>query len=250
MKKIYSLLLVLALAHFSACAKKEFQIGREDPEKEIQKCVQLSEKKHYEEAVQCLEIFKSRFPDTPSGQEAGLKIADTQFLQHQYLLAADSYLAFAKLNPNHPQTEYAFTRAGLSYLQEAPKAIDRDQEYLYKARETLNKAAQFHGTYHDLVVKTSNEIDGRLARRLFYIGRFYYRTGEYQAAIPRLEELVQKYPKTPRVPKGLYLLTQSNLKLGKIDKAREAVQNLIENFPKESWTKKAQDHYIKVAKKS
>lgn len=235
----------------TSCAKEEYQIGREDPEVEVQKCIHLSQKKHYDQAVECLEIFKSRFPNTAQGQEAGLRIADTYFVQHQYLLAADAYLAFTKLNPLHPKTEYAYYRAGFSYLKEAPKAIDRDQQYLRKAKSALKKALKLsaQGTYKDLTLQAMKEADRRLAKRLFYIGRFYYRTGEYKAAVPRLEELFQKYPKAEIAPKALYYLTKSQLALNKQEEARQAVQNLIENYPNNDWTKKAQAHYIKKAAK-
>ncbi len=53
-----------------SCAKKPVEVGRENPELEIQKCMKYSEKKQFEEAVECLEIFKSHFPKSQWGIEA------------------------------------------------------------------------------------------------------------------------------------------------------------------------------------
>lgn len=241
----FPILLLSAALLLGGCAKEKLKIGREDPEAEIQKCIALSKKKHYEEAVDCLEIFKSRFPGTAQGQEAGLKIADTYFAQHQYLLAADSYLAFVDLNPLHPKTDYALYRAALAYLNEAPKPIDRDQQYLFKAKETMQRAlrASYRSTYEELMVQTLKVIDERLAQRIFYIGRFYWRTGEYRSAIPRFEDLLEKYPQAEIVPQALYYLIRCQLGLKHSEQAQAALQKMVESFPKNDWTRKAQKHY-------
>lgn len=234
-------------AFLAGCAQEKLQIGREDPGQEIQKCAWLSKKKKYNEAVECLEIFKSRFPDSAEGQEAALRIADTYFVQKQFLLAADAYFEFTKLNPLHPKTEYAYYRAGLSYFNEAPKAIDRDQQYLFKAKETLQLARRVggQGTYQDLISKALSDIDERLAERLFYVARFYYRTQEYLSAIPRLEDLVEQYPASALIPKGLFYLAQCHLKLEQKEEAGVAVQQLSQNFPNNPWTKRAMNNYIR-----
>ena len=239
------LLFVLLLA---GCAKEKLTIGREDPEVEIQKCVKLSEKKRYTEAVECLEIFKSRFPHTREGQEASLRIADTYFVQKQYLLAAQSYETFVQLQPLHPKADYALYRAGLSYFKEAPKAIDRDQEYLLKAREAMQKALRlaYQSPYQDLIIEATAQINARLAERIFYVGRFYYRTGEYLSAVPRFEELLLKYPQWEKMPKTLYYLVRCHLELTQPEEAREALQQMVEHFPQDNWTRKAQGVYVKV----
>src|SRR3989338_10546186 len=122
-----------------SCGKDELEIGRENPELEIQKCIELSNKKDYEKAVECLEIFKSRFPQTPQGQEAELRIADPYFNKKDYLIAAETYQGFIRFHPFHAQVDYATYRTGLSYLKELPKAIDRDQQYLEQAIDLFEK---------------------------------------------------------------------------------------------------------------
>lgn len=243
LKRLFTLAGILLL---TGCGKETFDFGKEDPEAEIARCTRLSEKKHYEKAVECLEIFKSRFPQTPQGQEAELRIADNYYHQGQYLLAADTYLAFVQLFPTHPQIDYALFRAGLSYFRESPKAIDRDQEYLLKAVEQFETALRVtpKGTYREAILKNLHIAMERLARQVYYIGNFYYRTGEYIAAIPRFQELVGKYPESSLVPKSLFRLTKAHLTLGQKEQARQAVEKLLQMFPKNPWTKKAERHYL------
>ena len=240
--------LVLALTAVAGCAKEKVSIGRTDPDLEIQKCIHLSGKKLYEEAVECLEIFKSRFPQTQLGQEAELKIADTYFRQGEFLLAAETYQVFISLYPNHPKVDYALYRKGLSYFEKSPKAIDRDQQYLDKAVGELESFVRIFPTspYYDLGKKALADAENRLAERIFYVGRFYYRTDEYQSAAARMEELIQKYPNSTKTPHALFFLTESRLALGDSEAARVAVSMLIEIFPNDDWTKKAQDSYFKT----
>lgn len=247
--RLFTILFLIPCFSF-ACAKKGIQIGHEHPEIEIEKCLKLSKKKAYDEAIECYEIFKSRFANTPYAQDAALRIADSHFQKKDYLLAADAYLDFVKIYPLHPKSDYAYYRAGLSYLKEAPKPIDRDQKNLEKAKEQLEIAKRhaFQGEYRSAIEEALTETNRRLAERTYYIGRFYYRTGEYLAAVARLEELNQNFPESPKIPKSLYLLTKSHLKLGDKDRARETVEKMGFNYPKDPWTKKAQNTYEEKTK--
>ena len=250
-KRSQLFLLCLPFLVSIGCGKQQFDIGKEDPEVEITKCISLSQHRKYEEATECLEIFKSRFPQTAQGQEAELRIAENYFQQKQYLLAADTYLNFAKLHPNHPQVDYALYRAGVSYFREAPKAVDRDQKYLSKAGEQLELAlrAAPQGTYHDQIVEALNAVHGRLAKRIYYVANFYYRTGEYISAIGRFQELVDKYPRSPLTAKSLYRLVKANMIEGRQEKARQAVETLLQNFPKDHWSAKAEKYFLNRVKK-
>lgn len=236
----YAILTITLL--LAGCGKQSVTIGRGAPETEIKKCTELMDKKDFEEAVQCLEMFKARFANTPMAQEAELKIGDTYYNKKEYLMAAESYLAFTKLYPTYPKNDYAHYRAGASYFKEAPKAIDRDQEYLEKAVEQyVIVVRRFPGSsYTDLAARDLNFALERLAKRQFYIGRFYYRTGEYIACIPRLVGVVVNFPKSTLAERSLYMITVANLKLGRIDDARETFSKMSVEYPASEWTKKAE----------
>ena len=216
-RKVFCAILGLCCAAaMTSCAKKKLEIGREDPEKEIQKCLELSRKKHYEEAVDCLEIFKSRFAD-------------------------DTYQAFLKLTPFHRQADYASYRTGVAYLKEAPKPIDRDQQYLEQAAGHLEYTIRNYpdSTYLEPAKEELKKAKERMARRYFYIGRFYYRTGEYLAAIPRFEQIEEELPETHIRLKALYYRTLSHLKLGQKAEAQGAFALLQANYPEDKLTRKA-----------
>lgn len=232
----------------SGCAKNEWSInGKGEPQIEIQKCIKLSEDKNYEEAVECLEIFKSKFPRTKYSLEAELYIADNQFDQKEYLLAADTYNTYVRMHPTGPKLDYAYYRTGLSYLKETPKAYDRDQQYLDDAVKYLRAsvAAFPDSPYKDAAVESLKEARLRMAKRIYYIGRFYYRFGEYKAAIPRFVDLINDYPETDLVPITFYKLIVAAAKLNEIDEAKLYYTKMSMDFPNDKWTKKAEKKLAK-----
>lgn len=234
----------------SACSRQKVSIGKDAPQVEIQKCMELSEKKKFEEAIECLEIFKSRFAQTEYGRTAELAIADNYFNNKEYLLAADTYNVFTKLHPTSPKLDYAYYRLGLSYLEETPKSIDRDQQYIGEAIYYLRTAVVSFpkSEYHEAAVEALKDARSRVARRIYYIGNFYYKTGEYMAAVPRFIDLVNKYPESNLVPKTLYKLVVAAGELKKVNESKMFFSKLSLDYPDSEWTKKAEPKLAKYIK--
>lgn len=250
MKSGPSIIALLAFAFLCGCAKDHISIGSGDPNEEYQSCLKLASGGNHEEAIQCMEMYKARYPQTAEGKEAMLKIGDVQFQKKDYLLAAESYLAFIRLYPTHPRCDYAHYRAGVSYYKESPKAIDRDQGYLDDAIEHLRTVLVRYprSEYAELSYATLNLALKRIARRQFYIGRFYYRTGEYIAAIPRFKELAEKYPDSGLADRALAMVVDASIKLKKLGDAKDAFGKLVTSYPNSGYTKKAERKLLRAAK--
>ncbi len=235
----------------TSCAKEEISIGQGKPEDEIKQCLTYSQKGKHEDAIQCLEMFKARYPQTAYGQEAELLIGDSYFARKDYLLAAESYAAFLRLYPMHPKADYAHYRVGVCYYKESPKAIDRDQEYLNEAIIHLRAVVRSYpnSKYREPAIATLQAARRRIAKRLFYIGNFYYRTKEYIAAIPRFNEVAQQYPDSGLADKALYMMVKSNLGLNRVSAARNAFSELSTKFPDSKYVKKAERKMLRAVKK-
>ncbi|MBI2091653.1 MAG: outer membrane protein assembly factor BamD [Deltaproteobacteria bacterium] len=234
-----------------SCAKKPIEIGRENPELEIKKCIKYSDKKHFDEAIECLEIFKSRFPKSQWGIEAELMIGDNYFRQKEYLLAADSYQSFIKLHPIHQKTAYAYFKTGLSYLRHSPKAIDRDQEYIDDAIANFQIVINSYpdGEYFELAKANLLEARTKVAKRHFYIGRFYFKTGEYIASIPRFQEIADNYKDSGLAEKSLSNIALANLELKRLENAKVAFSRLASEYPQSKYISKIEKKLISAVKK-
>jgi outer membrane protein assembly factor BamD len=235
----------------TSCAKNLPVIGSGDPEKEFASCMRLASKGDLEDSVQCLEMFKARYPQTKLGQEAELRIGDAYYKKKDYLMAAESYSAYLKLHPRSSRADYAYYRIGMSYLKEGPKAIDRDQEYLETAIDNFRTVVRFfpQSEYSPPAKVSLHNARNRVARRIFYIGKFYYNTGEYLACIPRFKALAEQYPDSGLADLSLYKVVMANLKLGRIDDAKAAYSTLAMSYSDSNYTKKAESKVLSAVRK-
>lgn len=244
-------LIALSLLFLSGCGKEKISVGKGDAAGEFKECMRLSTKGKFEDSIQCFEMFKARYPQTMEGQEAELMIGDVQFSKKEYLLAAESYRAFLRLYPTHPKADYAYYRSGVAYYKESPKAIDRDQEYLDDAIAQLRMVLRRYPSspYAELSRATLHVALNRVAKRNFYIGRYYYRTGEYLAAIPRFQEVATNFPDSGLADLSLYRVIEANLGLGRFDEARIAFSDLSMKYPKSKYVKPAERKLLAAVKK-
>ena len=252
MKSLRFIVLLIAAASLAGCAKETPQIGRGKPKKEVQQCIALGEKGKYEDSILCLEMFKARYPQTSLARDAELMIGDTYFAKKDYLLAAETYKAFLRLHPLHPKADYAHYRIGVAYFKESPKAIDRDQGYLKEAIGHLRIVLRRYprSQYRGIAKATLTIARRRVARRQFYIGRFYFRTGEYIACIPRFMEVANRYPDSGLADRALYMVVKANLGLDRLEAAKEAFSMLATAYPDSKYVKRSERKLLRAVKKS
>ncbi len=236
MKKILLLILPFLVV---ACAKRPFLSNARTSDEAYNECHRLTERGDYEKANDCIEVLRSRFGGSAAAAEAELEMGDNYFRKKEYLLAVETYLSFLKLHPSHEKTGYAYYRLGLSYLRESPKAIDRDQKYLETAIRYLEISMnQSSGEIQALAREKWVEARKRIARRHFYVGRFYHRTGEYLSAIPRFQEIVTTFSGLGLDEKALFLLGDSYRRLKERERAEEVLSVFDQHFPASRYRKK------------
>jgi outer membrane protein assembly factor BamD len=238
---IISFTLIVYVLLTGACSKNKYNLtGQETDQQVMNRCMELSKKKKFEQAIECLEIFKSRFPDSTFALDSELQIADSYFQNKEWQLAAESYALYAKLHPNSPKADYAYYKAGLAYQKQLPKTIDRDMTSLDKAE--ANFATVFRrfpdSPYAKMAQAEYDSIRAKGAARNVYVGTFYYKFGEYRAAIPRFLIVLQDYPGLGFDEEALYRLAFAYRKLGMDDKAKAAAELMQEKFPDSKKTRK------------
>jgi outer membrane protein assembly factor BamD len=236
-----SLILLVGFLLLAGCSKSQYKLtGNETDEQAVDKCVELSQKKKFDQAIECFEIFKSRFPESNYALDAELKIADSYFQNKEWQLAAESYALYAKLHPSSPKADYAYYRAGLAYQKQLPKKVDRDMTSLDKSED--NFAMVFRrfpdSPYAKMAQTEYDAVHGRGAAKNIYVGNFYYKFGEYRAAIPRYLIVLQDFPGLGYDEEALYRLAFSYKKLHMDDKAKAAAELMQEKFPNSKKTKK------------
>ncbi len=131
-----------------------------------------------------------------------IELADAQLDQGFYDDAAKKYKEFMHLYPGNDLIEHASYKAILCTSQQL-LSYDRDQS---KTEETLELTKQFlersdlFTLYKDKVIKIQNECYALLAQHEMYIGEFYLKQGDYNAAQGRLKAIRSDWlPKVPEI---------------------------------------------------
>ncbi len=194
---------------------------------------ELFQKKNYEEAiVQWKKVKESGIVSRDMVAMIDLRIADAQFENESYIEAGAAYESFRKFHPASVKAPYAMYRQALcSYKQIT--GIDRDQSPVNNALAMLETflnqypASEYAADAREKLADCIN----KQAQYEIYIGRFYYRFGEYRASAKRLEECIARYPEAPSLDEAFSYLEKAYLKLGEKDKARETYNRFLFRFP-------------------
>lgn len=149
----------------------------------------------YLDAIKSFQKLKDWYPFSKHATLAELKIADAHYNLEQYDEAIIAYESFEKLHPRNEAIPHVVYRIGRCYFDRID-TIDRNRITVERALETFKRfKAQFPD--HELALKAGDHIRlcrKNLAEREFYVGRFYFKSDHYKAALHRFEILKEQYP--------------------------------------------------------
>ena len=188
------LLSLCATVWFFGCAGKPTRVDR--PPDELYRLAQDAvEDKDYEDAESLINQIRDEFPFSKYAMEAELLSADMAYKRENWEEAAAAYRSFEELHPTHPKIPYVIYRRGLAYL-ELSLPPDRDQTGTRNAVEALQKLLFAHpkSEYAADASARLTELRDRLAAHELYVAQYYARKDKYDAALKRLQGLVQNYP--------------------------------------------------------
>lgn len=189
-------------------------------------------KSRYEEAIERWKKVKEAFPEPELVAKAEIGIANSYFLNHDYIEAGAAYDDFRKLHPTHDLAQFALYRQALASYN-LITGIDTDQT---PTKNALTLFESFTKQYpkSEYVVKVQEKISdcrGKLAQYEIYVGRFYYRTDNYKAAIGRMEGALASFPDYTGHDETLYYLAKAALETKQMDKLQSALTRLIREYP-------------------
>ena len=224
-------LLPLLLLFLCACSSNQV-VPKHSAEQYFQEGERFYESQLYNDAIASWEKVRDSYYSPELNMLAELKIAETYYISERYAEAATAYADFLRQHPNDNRGDVVLYRLGLSYFQQMLTA-DRDQTNTENALKTLE---EFLNRYPE--DKNAEEVGyliqrclNRLAEHEVYVGRYYLRTKNYQAAIKRLERGLEKYPNYYYRDEAYFYLGQAYLKIGEKQRAKESFNKLFEQFP-------------------
>lgn len=238
MRKLFFPVLVLLLA--TACTSTVVPPPR-TADYYLQEGEGFYDKGLYEEAIASWEKVRDTYYSPELNVLAEMKIAEAHFLAGNYVEAAAAYEDFLKQHPDHEHTAQILYQLGMSYYNQILSA-DRDQTATRNALvtyEALLKRFPADPKEEEVGVLAARCRD-RLAEHELYVGRFYLRTGEYQAAIHRLKGIFSLYPNYFKRDQVYFYLGQAYLRIGDRQQAIAAYNTLFKEFPQSEYIIEAQ----------
>jgi outer membrane protein assembly factor BamD len=170
-------------------------LGAEEPQMLAREAQELMAADNYKDAAALWQQLKDQYPYSQYAVLGELKLGDALFLQEKYIEALAAYEDFERLHPENEAVSYAIYQQGMCFYSRM-KGIDRDQTATIQTIQTLARLVEMYpaSRYATMARARIAEAQNNLAGHEFYVGEFYFRRKDYQAAMNRYLGLLQYYP--------------------------------------------------------
>ena len=225
------LLLVLVPLLMLSCSSGKTTKKVDNPGVIYVEGVELMKKKKWDQAIAKFSQVRENYPFDPMADVAAVKLGDVYFAQKEYLLASGVYTDFLNSHPDDENAPYVLWRLGESF-EKLSLTIDRDQVYTLKAVERFTYLQNRYPTNQYALDATQplQRLTQKLADRELYVGEYYYKTGNYNAATIRLEYFLNKYPGAKGTDKALFILSAAYRQLADIEKSQYYIEKLTRGY--------------------
>jgi outer membrane protein assembly factor BamD len=232
------LLLALVPLLILSCSGKSTTKKVDNPGVLYVEGVELMKKKKWDQAVAKFSQVRENYPFDPMADVATVKLADVYFERKEYLMASSVYTDFLNSHPDDENAPYVLWRLGQSF-EKLSLTIDRDQTYTLKAIERLAYLQNRYPTTQYALDATAplQRMNQKLADRELYVGDFYYKTANYNAATIRLEYFLSKYPGAKGTDQALFILSAAYRQLADIQKSQYYLEKLTKDSPNSPFLK-------------
>ena len=208
----------------------------------IQKAEKALERGQYTEAAKQLEALDTYYPTGDYTQQAQLELLYVKFQQKDYEAAITLAERFIRLNPQHPNVDYAYYVRGVANMEQnydgllrytSLKQSHRDVSYFKVAYQNfVDFIRRFpSSTYAVDAAQRMKFIGNELAESEMNAARFNIKRKAWLAAIERSHWVVEHFPQTPQVPEALATIAYGYQKLGDTQTAQQYIDVLKLNYP-------------------
>lgn len=207
------------------------------------KAEKLMESGKYPRARTFYSYVYETYPNDPLGRRSLLRIADTYFKQGSTVNLVEAqykYRDFINRYPGSESADYAMLQiANVSFKQ-----MDRPDRDQTRTREAVQKFQEMIAAFPKSSLRPEAEeklrkANDRLAKHDHLVARFYIRRGSYEAAVLRLNTIVEQYQNYSERDAAFYDLGTTLDTLGRKGEARLYFERVISEFPDSSLAQKA-----------
>lgn len=196
----------------------------------------------YNEAAQSLEAIETYYPTGQYTQQAQLDLLYARFQQKNYEAAVLIADRFIRLNPQHPNVDYAYYVRGVANMEQNYDGLirytslqqsHRDVGYLKVAYQNfVDLIRRFpSSTYAVDAAQRMKFISQELAENEMTAARFNIKRKAWLAAVERGQWVIEHFPQTPQVAEALATIAYGYQKLGDTATSKQYIDVLKLNYP-------------------
>lgn len=227
--------LFLCLLLLSGCASRGIDPTTLTADQLWARATGFFEAENYGRAIPLLDVFVQQHLGDPRAPRARFMLGEAHYERREYVTAATHYQRLLEDFPNSELNLDARFAICESYVQLSPKA-QLDQEYTYAALAHCESVATYFPDtpQAERASVYADDMEEKLARKVYLAGEFYQRRKAYDAAIVYYSDVVDQFPGTEVAPMALEGLLETYEALGYVEEAEEAREKLLRDYPESS----------------
>lgn len=186
----------------------------------------------WDKAVEVFERLLFADPTYSRLVEARIYLARAYYNMGEFITSISEFTRVMDRNPGHALAPQASLGICQAYVAQSPH-VQRDQTFTVQAWNACQNAMiDFRGTEVAAEAEAlRDEMEAKLAAKIFVAGDFYYRRKLYHSGIIYFKDLLDQYPRSEWASQALLRLFQSYSSLDWDTEAEEARQSLLRDFP-------------------
>ena len=200
------------------------------------------EDERYTKAIEAYQNLQIRYPFSRFAIQAQLDLG----LAHLKNGDPDASLVtldrFIKMQPAHPNIDYAFYMRGLVNFNRASGLLQRfiptddTQRDIQSLTEAHDNFTELLEKYPDTKYREDAEqrmvsLRNKLAKHEIHVARYYVKRKAYVAAVRRAVTVLENYPRSTSIPDALKILKKSYQKLDLYELSDDIKRVYAMNFP-------------------
>lgn len=184
---------------------------------------------------------RQQYGNTRWAALAELRLADVDFHEDHFTEALTAYRSWVRYHPSQREAAHARFMIAKCYVAQmpddwflVPASYERDLSSAHDAEAALRNFVRDHADADDIdeARRLLRQVRETLARHEMYVATFYASRDRYNAAIIRLQGVVQNFEGSGLESQALLELGEIYLRTHRRDEARGAFAHLVENFPR------------------
>jgi outer membrane protein assembly factor BamD len=258
-KAFFSSLVAVLLVVSFGCSGHKKMLKTGTNKMKYETGMDLYEKGDFNKALQFFDILRAVYRGTEKGELLTYYSANCYFQLKDYNIAAYYYKQYTQMYPRGKHTEEASFVAAYCHFLDSPR-YSLDQSSTYLALKELQLFIDQYPNSNKVpeATRLMDNLRDKLETKSYNIGKLYYKTEDYQAAITSFESLMDDYPDTDYKEEILYYITVAyftyaensiySKKMERYEKTIEAYNNLAYFYPESEYLKETKEINEKARK--